>query len=68
MKPSKEELQEVENRSLEKLAETGTSLEETYLKAGLSPDDASFLANFTEEQRKKCVRKVPLTVLSPSLY
>ncbi|OAX81864.1 hypothetical protein ACJ72_03789 [Emergomyces africanus] len=58
MKPSTEELQEVESRSLEKLAETGTSLEETYMKAGLSPDDASFLANFTEEQRKKCIRKV----------
>ncbi|OJD27884.1 hypothetical protein ACJ73_00722 [Blastomyces percursus] len=58
MKPSSRELQEVENRSLEKLAEAGTSLEETYLKAGLSPDDASFLANFTEEQRKKCVRKI----------
>ncbi|PGH04347.1 hypothetical protein AJ79_07128 [Helicocarpus griseus UAMH5409] len=58
MGSSKEELQEVEDRSLEKLAETGTSLEETYMKAGLNADDASFLANFTEEQRTKCIRKI----------
>ncbi|KAK2804355.1 hypothetical protein FQN50_006646 [Emmonsiellopsis sp. PD_5] len=58
MTVSKSEVQEVEDSSVEKLAETGTSLEETYMKAGLSADDALFLANFTDEQRNKCIRKV----------
>ena len=41
-----------------KSLDAGSSLEEEYLKAGLSPDDASFLANFSHERRTKCVRKV----------
>lgn len=55
-KPSS--VRELENPVDEKNLEAATSLEQTYLEAGLSPDDAHFLANFSDEKRKKCVRKV----------
>ncbi|KAJ5409435.1 uncharacterized protein N7487_003794 [Penicillium crustosum] len=41
----------------EKNLEAGPSLE-TYMESGLSRDDAYFLANFTDEKRNKCVRKI----------
>lgn len=47
----------VEDASPEKNLEAGPSLE-TYMESGLSRDDAYFLANFTDEKRNKCVRKV----------
>lgn len=56
-------IKEVEDRSLgekslEKHTEDGESMEETYIRAGLNPEEADFLANFGEERRKKCIRKV----------
>ncbi|KAL4883377.1 major facilitator superfamily domain-containing protein [Aspergillus karnatakaensis] len=44
--------------SPEKRLEAAPGLEQTYLEAGLSPDDAAFLAGFSEEQRRACVRKI----------
>ena len=51
-------LNEVESFSPEKNLEAAPSLEQTYMEAGLSREDASFLADFSDERRKKCVRKV----------
>ncbi|EFW17607.1 conserved hypothetical protein [Coccidioides posadasii str. Silveira] len=55
-------VEEVENPSLERPREKNveSSLEQTYIHAGLTPEVASFLANFSEERRKKCIRKVIL--------
>lgn len=47
----------VEDTSPEKNLEAASTLE-TYIESGLSRDDAYFLANFTDEKRNKCVRKV----------
>lgn len=49
---------EVEDASNEKSLEAAPSLEESYMESGLSREDATFLANFSDERRKKCVRKV----------
>lgn len=49
---------EVEDASNEKNLEAVPSLEESYMESGLSREDALFLANFSDERRKKCVRKV----------
>lgn len=51
----------VEDTSPEKNLEAASSLE-TYMESGLSRDDAYFLASFTDEKRKKCVRKVSHTM------
>ncbi|EAS34242.3 MFS transporter [Coccidioides immitis RS] len=53
-------VEEVENPSLERHREKNveSSLEQTYIHAGLTPEVASFLANFSEERRKKCIRKI----------
>ncbi|CEL10180.1 hypothetical protein ASPCAL13305 [Aspergillus calidoustus] len=48
----------MEHASAEKHLEDAPSLEQTYMESGLSRDDAYFLANFSEEQRRKCVRKI----------
>ena len=60
-KPSS--VRELDNPVDEKHLETAPSLEQTYLEAGLSPDDAYFLANFSQERIKKCVRKVKFTLV-----
>jgi hypothetical protein len=54
----------MEHASAEKHLEDAPSLEQTYMESGLSRDDAYFLASFTEEQRRKCVRKVSFLPLS----
>lgn len=48
----------VEDAPPEKCLEAAPSLEQVYLESGLNEDDAHFLANFPDEKRKKCVRKV----------
>ncbi|KAL3457531.1 major facilitator superfamily domain-containing protein [Aspergillus heterothallicus] len=48
----------VENASPEKNLEAAPTIEQTYMQSGLSADDAYFLANFSEERRRKCVRKI----------
>ncbi|KAL1954553.1 hypothetical protein VTO42DRAFT_1064 [Malbranchea cinnamomea] len=61
MSPSKpSSIGEVKNPAEEKHLELAPSPEQTYIEAGLSPEDASFLANFSDERRKKCVRKIDL--------
>ncbi|KAL5342017.1 major facilitator superfamily domain-containing protein [Aspergillus crustosus] len=49
---------EIEYASAEKHLEAAPSLEQTYMESGLSRDDAYFLANFSEESRRKCVSKI----------
>ncbi|BCS29278.1 uncharacterized protein APUU_70848A [Aspergillus puulaauensis] len=49
---------EVEDASKEKSLEAAPSLEESYMESGLSREDALFLASFSDERRKKCVRKI----------
>ncbi|KAJ6184196.1 hypothetical protein N7519_005497 [Penicillium mononematosum] len=48
----------VEDAFPEKCLEAAPSLEQTYMESGLSRDDAHFLANFPEEKRNKCIRKI----------
>ncbi|KAL4779417.1 major facilitator superfamily domain-containing protein [Aspergillus varians] len=48
----------LEGSSPEKGLEAASSLEQTYLEAGLSPEDAFFLASFPDERRTKCIRKI----------
>jgi hypothetical protein len=48
----------VEDAFPEKGLEAAPSLEQTYMESELSRDDAYFLANFPEEKRNKCIRKV----------
>lgn len=49
---------DVESSPPEKSLDVTPSLEQSYIESGLSPDDAYFLANVSEEIRKKCIRKV----------
>ncbi|EEP81497.1 conserved hypothetical protein [Uncinocarpus reesii 1704] len=53
-------VQEIENISLEQNDEktVESELETSYIHAGLTPEEASFLANFSPERRKKCIRKI----------
>lgn len=55
---------EVEDASKEKSLEAAPSLEESYVESGLSREDALFLASFSDERRKKCVRKVGETTFN----
>ncbi|OJJ55945.1 hypothetical protein ASPSYDRAFT_80621 [Aspergillus sydowii CBS 593.65] len=48
----------VEDAPPEKCLEAAPSLEQTYMESGLNQDDAYFLANFPDEKKKKCVRKI----------
>jgi hypothetical protein len=50
------------DKHVEKHVEAASSVEEEYLQAGLSPDDAYFLANFSHERRTKCIRKVCISL------
>ncbi|KAF9883893.1 hypothetical protein FE257_002687 [Aspergillus nanangensis] len=49
---------DMESSSLQKGLEVVSSLEQKYIESGLSSDDAYFLANISDEMRRKCVRKV----------
>ena len=53
----------VEDAPPEKFLEAAPSLEQTYMESGLNQDDAYFLANFPDEKKKKCVRKVGLHLI-----
>ncbi|KAJ5680144.1 hypothetical protein N7536_011283 [Penicillium majusculum] len=55
-KPSS--VREVENSFPDKGLEATPNLHQAYIEAGLNIEDADFLANFSDERRKKCVRKV----------
>lgn len=57
-KPSS--VREVKNSFPDKGLEATPNLHQAYIEAGLNIEDADFLANFSDERRKKCVRKVSI--------
>lgn len=54
-------VREVENSFPDKSLEATPNLHQAYIEAGLSIEDANFLANFSDERKKECVRKVSMT-------
>ncbi|KAL4933251.1 major facilitator superfamily domain-containing protein [Aspergillus undulatus] len=56
--PKRSSVISMEDGSSEKHLETVPSLEQRYIESGLSRDDACFLANFPDERRRQCVRKI----------
>ncbi|CAI7669149.1 unnamed protein product [Penicillium crustosum] len=51
-------IREVENSFPDKGLEATLNLHQAYIEAGLTIEDSDFLANFSDERRRKCIRKV----------